>query len=192
LPRQTVVDNGRLDIAFDSFSSIKDLFCPRVGLENHTSGHEFRDVIWADGVFSWIDKGWNLSTKYMPEALVSRTKASNPSLGIYLEANVGGSPRPVCLREEAHNKQSQGCGPKDQSLLQSRLSHIRRCHRRHRDVRFHHQRHHPIQTPELLPSSTASQKRANGHTSTLRAPRSCRRCLAPGRTPKMVYWVTSP
>lgn len=89
MPRETLIGNGRLAIAFDRESRIRDLYYPQVGLENHIGGHIFRNGIWADGVFSWIDKGWEIRMEYMPETLVSRTKASHPDLGIYLETNEG-------------------------------------------------------------------------------------------------------
>ena len=51
MPRETVVGNGRLVVAFDSRMNIRDFFYPKVGLENHVSGHELRMGIWADGEF---------------------------------------------------------------------------------------------------------------------------------------------
>ena len=39
MPRETVVGNGRLVVAFDSRMNIRDFFYPKVGLENHVSGH---------------------------------------------------------------------------------------------------------------------------------------------------------
>lgn len=89
MPRETLIGNGRLAIAFDRESRIRDLYYPQIGLENHIGGHIFRNGIWADGVFSWIDKGWEIRMEYMPETLVSRTKASHSDLGIYLETNEG-------------------------------------------------------------------------------------------------------
>jgi glucoamylase len=87
MPRETVVGNGRVAIAFDSNLNIRDFFYPRVGLENHVSGHELKMGIWADGEFQWVDKGWVRETKYMPETLVSRSLASHHGLGIHIETN---------------------------------------------------------------------------------------------------------
>ena len=87
MPRETVVGNGRLVVAFDSRMNIRDFFYPKVGLENHVSGHELRMGIWADGEFRWLDDGWERETKYMPETLVSRSLASHPGLRIQIETN---------------------------------------------------------------------------------------------------------
>ncbi len=87
MPRETVVGNGRIAIAFDSNLNIRDFFYPRVGLENHVSGHELKMGIWADGEFQWLDKSWEMETKYMPETLVSRSLASHHGLGIHIETN---------------------------------------------------------------------------------------------------------
>ena len=62
MPRVTVVGNGRLAIAFDSQMNIRDFFYPRVGLENHLSGHELKVGIWADGQFSWLGDDWQIGT----------------------------------------------------------------------------------------------------------------------------------
>ena len=87
MPRVTVVGNGRLAIAFDSQLNIRDFFYPRVGLENHLSGHELKMGIWADGQFSWLGDDWQIETKYMPETLVSRSQASNAALAVGIETN---------------------------------------------------------------------------------------------------------
>lgn len=89
MPRETLISNGRLAIGFDNQSRIRDLYYPQVGLENHAGGHIFRNGIWADGSFSWIDSAWDIKMEYMPETLVSRTKATHKGLGIYLETNEG-------------------------------------------------------------------------------------------------------
>ena len=49
--------NGRIAVAFDSKMSIRDFFYPRVGLENHVSGHELKTGVWADGEFRWLGRG---------------------------------------------------------------------------------------------------------------------------------------
>ena len=82
-----MVGNGRLAIALDKNLRIRDLFYPRVGLENHVGGHKFLLGIWIDGVFSWIGDDWDLTLDYLPETLVSKCLATNPELGIELEIN---------------------------------------------------------------------------------------------------------
>ena len=87
MPRETVVGNGRIAIAFDSKMSIRDFFYPRVGLENHVSGHELKTGVWVDGEFRWLGEGWKIETRYMPDTLVSRSRASNPDIGLKIETN---------------------------------------------------------------------------------------------------------
>jgi GH15 family glucan-1,4-alpha-glucosidase len=81
------VDNGRVAIAFDSNLNIRDLFYPRVGLENHVSGHELKTGLCADREFQWLDNSWKRETKYMPKTLVSRSMANHPGIGIQIETN---------------------------------------------------------------------------------------------------------
>lgn len=87
MPRETVIGNGHMAIAFDGKMSIRDFFYPRVGLENHVSGHEMRTGVWMDGEFSWIGNDWDIDIRYMPETLVSRCVARHPALKIRLETN---------------------------------------------------------------------------------------------------------
>ncbi len=92
MPRETVIGNGRIAIAFDSKMNIRDFFYPKVGLENHLMGHFLRMGLWADGLFRWSDDGWNVKTGYMPETLVCRCRASHAELGLKLETNDGVHP----------------------------------------------------------------------------------------------------
>jgi glucoamylase len=87
MPRETVVGNGRIAVAFDNKMSIRDYFYPMVGLENHVSGHELKTGVWVDGEFRWLGDGWEIETRYMPETLVSRSRASHPGLRIQIETN---------------------------------------------------------------------------------------------------------
>src|SRR3989304_1969292 len=87
MPRDIVIGNGRIAIALDGKMSIRDFFYPQVGLENHVSGHEMKVGVWVDGSFTWLEKGWNIEMKYMPETLVSRCMATHPDLSIRLEIN---------------------------------------------------------------------------------------------------------
>ena len=81
MPRETVIGNGRIAIAFDGKMNIRDFFYPRVGLENHLLGHFMRMGLWVDGQFRWSDDGWDVKTGYMPETLVSRSRAKNAGAG---------------------------------------------------------------------------------------------------------------
>jgi oligosaccharide amylase len=89
MPRETVIGNGRIAIAFDGKMNIRDFFYPRVGLENHLLGHLLRMGVWADGQFRWSDDGWDVETGYMPETLVGRCRAKHAELGLQLETNDG-------------------------------------------------------------------------------------------------------
>ena len=99
MPRETVVGNGRIAVAFDSKMSIRDFFYPRVGLENHVSGHELKIGVWADGEFRWLGDGWEIETKYMPETLVSRSRASHSVLDVQIETNDAVNSQDVFLRK---------------------------------------------------------------------------------------------
>lgn len=87
MPRETVVGNGRIAVAFDNSINIRDFFYPRVGLENHLIGHFIRTGLWADGSFRWSDDGWNTEMGYMPETLVVRCRSSSSELDLALETN---------------------------------------------------------------------------------------------------------
>ena len=87
MPREAIIGNGQVAIAFDSKMSIRDFFFPKVGLENHVSGHELRMGVWVDGDFRWLGEGWEIETRYMPETLVGRSRASHPGLNIQIETN---------------------------------------------------------------------------------------------------------
>ena len=89
MPRETVIGNGRIAIAFDGKMNIRDFFYPRVGLENHLQGHFLRMGVWAESQFRWSDDGWDVETAYMPETLVGRCRAKHAELGLELETNDG-------------------------------------------------------------------------------------------------------
>ncbi len=87
MPRQIVVGNGNLTVAFDNFLQIRDFTYPYVGLENHAAGHTFRLGAWVDGIFSWVGNDWQISVGYLPETLVSKCVAANRGLKLQLEIN---------------------------------------------------------------------------------------------------------
>lgn len=87
MPREMVIGNGRIAIAFDSKLNVRDFFYPRVGLENHVIGHFLRMGVWTDGDFSWSDSGWSIDSRYMPETVVSRSRVRIPQLDLALETN---------------------------------------------------------------------------------------------------------
>ncbi|MGE5638427.1 MAG: glycoside hydrolase family 15 protein [Chloroflexota bacterium] len=87
MPRETVTGNGRCLIAFDEKMRVRDFFYPRVGLENHAVGHEFKFGIEVDKKFVWVSDDWNISMKYLPETLVTQCFAENNGVGLKLEIN---------------------------------------------------------------------------------------------------------
>ncbi|MEJ2270934.1 MAG: glycoside hydrolase family 15 protein [Candidatus Bathyarchaeota archaeon] len=76
-----------MTISLDDQLRVRDFFYPNVGLENHLKSHEFRIGFWIDGKFDWINKNWNISTKYLPETLVCKSIAKNPEFNIQLIFN---------------------------------------------------------------------------------------------------------
>jgi GH15 family glucan-1,4-alpha-glucosidase len=85
--REIITGNGRLTVALDDCLTVRDFFYPRVGSENHLSGHALRMGIWVDGTFSWIGSEWQTETRYLPETQVSNCRSIHKSLGIKLEVN---------------------------------------------------------------------------------------------------------
>ncbi len=87
LPREIIVGNGNICIALDKMMRLRDITFPQVGLENHAVGHLFRLGLFAGSSFAWLGDDWNISMKYLPETLVSKCTAINPSMQIELEVN---------------------------------------------------------------------------------------------------------
>ena len=78
MPREIVLGNGRLTVAVDNKLNIRDFSYPQEGLENHAKGHPFRIGAWVDGAFSWVGDEWEVSSRYLPDTLVSKCSAINP------------------------------------------------------------------------------------------------------------------
>jgi len=87
MPRDIPVGNGSLLITFDQDYSLRDLYYPCAGKENHTVGHRFRFGVWVDGKFDWVSGSWNLHLAYADETLVTHVIASNEHLGLRLHCN---------------------------------------------------------------------------------------------------------
>jgi GH15 family glucan-1,4-alpha-glucosidase len=85
MPRDLPLGNGRLLVAFDREYTLRDLYWPHVGQENHVRGSRCRFGAWADGRLAWINDGeWHRSLVYEPETLVTHVVALHPGLGIEL------------------------------------------------------------------------------------------------------------
>ena len=83
MPRDLPLGNGDLLVTFDSTYTLRDVFYPNVGLENHTVGEPCRFGVWVDGKFSWIsDPGWERAIDFEHETLVGDTHLRHAALGL--------------------------------------------------------------------------------------------------------------
>lgn len=87
MPRDIPIGNGSLLITFDQDYSVRDIYYPCVGKENHTGGHKFRLGVWVDGKFDWVCRDWNLRLDYVYESLITHVTAFNEKLAISLHCN---------------------------------------------------------------------------------------------------------
>lgn len=87
MPRDIPVGNGKLLLCFDSSYTIRDLYFPHVGQENHLSGGFSRLGVWVEGKFSWIGNDWTISLDYVPDTLVTDVTLYNAELGLILSCN---------------------------------------------------------------------------------------------------------
>jgi GH15 family glucan-1,4-alpha-glucosidase len=91
MPRDLPVGNGSLLINFDNTGTMRDVYFPHVGQENHTDGRLNRFGVWVantDGSnprFAWLDAdGWQRSLRYRLDTLVTNVRAQHDGLGITL------------------------------------------------------------------------------------------------------------
>lgn len=90
VPRDLPVGNGRLLVNFDSHYTLRDIYFPHVGQENHTAGERNRFGCWADGAFSWLDgDDWRRELCYDDGSLVTRVVCSNDRLQLALRCSDG-------------------------------------------------------------------------------------------------------
>src|SRR5439155_1412826 len=86
--RDLPVGNGALLINFDRNYQLRDIYYPRVGQENHTSGELNRFGIWVDGRFAWLDDhGWSRDLVYLPDTLVTNVTLRHQDLALSLTFN---------------------------------------------------------------------------------------------------------
>ncbi len=83
MPRDIPVSNGQLLVTFDKDYSIRDIYYPFVGQEDHSEGHPFRFGIWVDGVFNWTDK-MNPELSYVPDTMVTDVRMRSDELQVAL------------------------------------------------------------------------------------------------------------
>ena len=85
MPRDLPLGNGRLLIAFDGDYTVRDIYFPHVGSENHSVGHTFRVGVWVNGSFSWTGSPeWKKTLRYVPDTMVSDVTLRNDALGVEL------------------------------------------------------------------------------------------------------------
>lgn len=88
MPRDIPVSNGSLLVAFDADYTIRDLYYPYIGKENHAMGNPSRFGVWTREGFSWVNaKEWKLSLGYAKETLVTSVQALHEKLGVQLVCN---------------------------------------------------------------------------------------------------------
>jgi GH15 family glucan-1,4-alpha-glucosidase len=84
MPRDLLIGNGSLVVAFDSKYRLADIYFPHVGQENH-GGSPFRFGVWADNALSWIESdAWQRTLTYLRETLVTDADCLNEDLGLRL------------------------------------------------------------------------------------------------------------
>lgn len=86
MPRDVPLGNGRLLVNFDRSYRISDIYTPRIGKENQTSGHPFRFGAWRGGRFAWMGEG-DLQPGpllYEEDTLVTRVVLTSPGLGVQI------------------------------------------------------------------------------------------------------------
>ena len=69
----------------DKTYTLRDVYYPHVGQENHTNGHLNRFGVWVDGHLSWLnDSGWQRSLRYESRTLVTDVTLTSDSLNLQL------------------------------------------------------------------------------------------------------------
>ncbi len=89
MTRTLALGNGNLLVSLDHFNSIRDLYYPYVGQENHVIGHAHKTGIWVEGELSWIlhDSDWEGTVGYEKDTLVSKVHAQNARLQLAVTVN---------------------------------------------------------------------------------------------------------
>ncbi len=87
MPRDIPVGNGSLLVTFDKYYRIRDVYYPNIGKENHAQGNPFRFGFAADGVLAWMNEGWELDLRYLPDTLVTDVKGRHARLQLAFESH---------------------------------------------------------------------------------------------------------
>ena len=88
MSRDLPLGNGSLLVNFDQQYQLRDIYYPRVGQENHTSGRPCRFGVWVDGRFAWLDDGgWSRNLVYCADTLMTDVTLRHADLGITVSFN---------------------------------------------------------------------------------------------------------
>ncbi|HVH64861.1 MAG TPA: glycoside hydrolase family 15 protein [Candidatus Acidoferrum sp.] len=88
MPRDLPLGNGNLLVNFDHNYELRDIYYPRIGQENHTSGGPCRFGIWVEGRFAWVDDpAWTRNLVYIADTLVTDVTLRHPDLQVSLTFN---------------------------------------------------------------------------------------------------------
>ncbi|TMD23522.1 MAG: glycoside hydrolase family 15 protein, partial [Chloroflexi bacterium] len=88
MSRDLPIGNGSLLVNFDRNYQLRDIYYPRVGQENHTSGEPCRFGIWVEGRFTWLDDpAWSRNLVYLPDTLVTNVTLRHEDLQLSLTFN---------------------------------------------------------------------------------------------------------
>ncbi|MDE2571113.1 MAG: glycoside hydrolase family 15 protein, partial [bacterium] len=100
MPRDLPLANGSLLVTFDRTYTMRDLYFPHIGQENHLGGHKGRLGVWCEGTFSWVHHpGWVADLRYRENTLETAVSLRNQQLGLTLLcSDVVDLREPVLLR----------------------------------------------------------------------------------------------
>lgn len=85
--RSVMLGNGKMLVGLNEKGLVHDFYYPYVGLDNLTTSRSavHKVGVWVNGIFSWIDsKGWEITTDFEEDALISDITAVNKKLGVLL------------------------------------------------------------------------------------------------------------
>ena len=87
MPRDLILGNGSLVVAFDAEYRLADIYFPHAGLENH-AGTRFRFGVWCDGALSWVEgASWKRTITYLRDTMVSDVTCNSEELGLRIRCN---------------------------------------------------------------------------------------------------------
>lgn len=87
MPRDLLLGNGSLVVAFDAEYRLADIYFPHAGQENH-AGTRFRFGVWCDQQLSWIETAqWQRTITYLRDTMVSDVTCNNDELGLRIRCH---------------------------------------------------------------------------------------------------------